>query len=198
MNPLLDEAIAFAARAHNGQRRKSDDLPYIAHPFAVALILQHMGCRDEIIIAGLLHDTVEDTDVTLAEIERRFGRAVADIVAGCTEPSKGHSWETRKLYAIEHLRAAPLAVKLVAAADKYHNLSATIRQQRLVGPRVWQRFRRGVEQQAWYYRGVTASLLANVAEPERYPIFASLERLVGESFAGVPSQEPDGNRAHSR
>jgi (p)ppGpp synthase/HD superfamily hydrolase len=192
MLPLIDMAIDFAARAHEGQRRKSDNVPYIAHPVAVAMILQRMACSPEIIAAGLLHDTVEDTAVTLDEIRATFGEAVAAIVAGCTEPGKHNSWESRKSHTVEHLRSASLAVKLVAAADKYHNLTGTVRQREFAGAAVWDRFNRGVEQQAWYYRSVAASLLANVAEPERYPIFADLTHLVERVFAGVPSQPPDG------
>jgi (p)ppGpp synthase/HD superfamily hydrolase len=192
MIALLDRAIEFAARAHDGQRRKSDRTPYIAHPFAVALILQRMDCPLEVVIAGLLHDTVEDTRVSIEEIEANFGQTVAEIVAGCTEPSKRLSWEARKSHSIEYFRTAPLPVKLVAAADKFHNLTATQRIQQSAGPAVWNRFRRGIEQQAWYYRNVTASLVANVSEPERYPLFAELEELVNQAFAGVIPQAPDG------
>ena len=61
--------------------RKGTDIPYITHPVAVGMILANAGCPDELIIAGILHDTVEDTEVTLEQIETEFGKAVADIVA---------------------------------------------------------------------------------------------------------------------
>jgi (p)ppGpp synthase/HD superfamily hydrolase len=192
MLELIDRAIDFAARAHLGHTRKSDDVPYIAHPVAVAMILQQMGCGPEIVAAGLLHDTVEDTGVTLEQLRQGFGERIAEIVAGCTEPDKGNSWEKRKSHTIAHLRTAELAVKLVAAADKYHNLTNTLRHHDALGEAVWQRFNRGVEQQAWYYRNVTASLVANVVEPERYPVFGQLERLVEQVFDGVSSRSPDG------
>lgn len=191
MIDLIDQAIGFAARAHQGQRRKIGDVPYIAHPMAVGMILQRMGCDEAIVAAGLLHDTVEDTAVTLEEIRQHFGDEVSRIVAGCTEsPKKGVRWETRKLQMIESLRDASLGVKLVSAADKYHNLSHTLYNERLKGPVIWRKFGRGKEQQAWYYRSVLASLLADTPAPERYPIFGMLSDIIDELFDGVEAKPP--------
>ena len=187
----VDRAIGFAARAHEGQQRKIGDVPYIAHPVAVAMLLQRMGCDETIVAAGLLHDTVEDTRVTLDEIRQQFGDEVAEIVAGCTElPKRKYKWETRKLQMIATLQDASLAVKLVAAADKYHNLSHTLYNERTYGPKVWRRFGRGKEQQAWYYRSVLESLLANTVQPENYPIFSMLAEVIDELFDGVEPQPP--------
>jgi (p)ppGpp synthase/HD superfamily hydrolase len=191
MIDLVDRAIGFAARAHQGQHRKIGDVPYIAHPVAVAMILQRMGCDETIVAAGLLHDTVEDTSVTLEQIRHQFGDEVASIVAGCTElPKRKNKWETRKRHMIATLRDAPLAVKLVSAADKYHNLSHTLYNERISGPNVWRSFGRGKQQQAWYYRSVLESLLANVEHPERYPIFGMLAEIMNELFDGVDAQAP--------
>ena len=191
MIDLVDRAIGFAARAHQRQRRKIGDVPDIAHPVAVAMILSRMGCDETIVVAGLLHDTVEDTSVTIDEIRRDFGDDVGDIVAGCTEPPKKRNrWETRKLHMIESLRDAPLAVKLVSAADKYHNLSHTRHNERLHGAAVWKKFGRGKEEQAWYYRAVLASLLANTPEADSYPIFAMLSAIVDELFDDVVPHPP--------
>jgi len=191
MIDLVDRATGFAARAHQGQQRKIGDVPYIAHPVAVAMILQRMGCDETIVAAGLLHDTVEDTPVTLAQIRQQFGDEVATIVAGCTElPKRKNKWETRKRHMIASLRDAPLAVKLVSATDKYHNLSHTLYSERIYGPKVWKSFGRGKEQQAWYYRSVLESLLVNTAQPERYPIFGMLAEIIDELFDGVVAQPP--------
>ena len=187
----LDEAITFAARAHEGQRRKTDDTPYIAHPFAVAMMVQAMGGDETAVIAALLHDTVEDSNVELAEIEATFGEAVAALVAACTElPKKENAWEARKSHHLHSLRHAPLAAKLITAADKYHNLSQLLKGRPVSDPAVWQRFSRGAEQQAWYFRAIVESLLANVDEPADYPIFTQLATLVDQLFAGIPSQPP--------
>jgi len=187
---LIDRAIGYAARAHDGQQRKAGNIPYIAHPVAVAMSLQAMGCPEIVVAAALLHDTVEDTDVTLADIRATFGDEIADIVAGVTEPDKGNGWEERKQYLIEKLRWAPLEVKLVAAADKFHNLSHISHSHLKHGEVAWDRFSRGPAQQAWYYRQVTASILENVAEPEQYPIFEKLSAAVNMLFAGITPQPP--------
>ena len=118
----VDQAIVFATQAHAHKLRKGTDIPYITHPFAVAMILARGGFGEDTIIAGLLHDTVEDAGVSLEELRQRFGDAVANIVAGCSEPDKSLPWEERKRHTLEALRTAPLAVRAVTCADKLHNL----------------------------------------------------------------------------
>ena len=192
MYTLVDKAIGFAARAHEGQRRKIGKVPYIAHPFAVGMILQQMGCSESIVAAGLLHDTVEDTRVTLDDIRREFGDEVAEIVDGCTEPpKKGAKWEERKLYMIQTLRDAPLGVKLVTATDKYHNLVHTLNSRKGLGKSIWKKFGGSKGNQAWYFRTVLESITVNVPEPEDYPIFARLAEVIDELFAGIPSEPPE-------
>lgn len=187
MYDLIDRAIGFAAQAHDGQRRKVGTVPYIAHPVAVAMLLQRLGCPETIIAAALLHDTVEDTNITLADIRLKFGDEVTAIVAGCTE-IKG-PWEKRKETMIGALREAPLPVKLVAAADKYHNLIHLAHETDKMGAAVWQRFGRGRDKQAWYYHSMLQSVLANVADPDQYAIFGMLQRKVVEVFGPAPSSE---------
>lgn len=191
MISLVDRAIGFAARAHDGQRRKSGSVPFIAHPVGVAMILQQMGCDEAVVAAGLLHDTVEDTKVTIDDIRRDFGDQVAEFVAGCTEPPKKRgNWEQRKVHHIHALRDASIEVKLIAAADKYHNLSHTLHNSKREGRSVWRRFGRGPEQQAWYYRSVLESVVANVPEEYNYSIFMKLSDVINELFDGIPSQAP--------
>jgi (p)ppGpp synthase/HD superfamily hydrolase len=189
---LIDRAIGFAAKAHKGQKRKSDKkMPYIAHPFGVAMILEQMGCSETAVAAGLLHDTVEDTPVTIEQIRSKFGQEVADIVAGCTEPTQKYdNWEERKTHMIESLREASLEIKLVVAADKYHNLNLTLASSKTLGKDVWKPFSRPLKQQAWYYRNVYESILANLPGSEEYAIFEELGKLINELFDGVPSSPP--------
>ena len=101
----IEEAIEIAAEAHQGQYRKGTNTPYITHPYAVGLILMEAGCPEAVIIAGILHDTVEDTDLTLEFIRERFGDAIANIVDGCSE-DKALRWRARKTERIEALRSA--------------------------------------------------------------------------------------------
>ena len=166
-------------------------MPYIAHPIGVAMILQQMGCSEEVVSAGLLHDTVEDTDVRIEEIRALFGQEVAEIVAGCTElPKSNNHWEERKTHMIESLRDASIEIKLVAAADKYHNLSHTLASIKSTGPKIWDQFGQGKEKQAWYYRSVFDSIMNNVSAPDDYQIFRQLEEVINEIFDGVPSRLP--------
>jgi (p)ppGpp synthase/HD superfamily hydrolase len=179
---MVDRAITFAARAHDGQYRKQTKTPYISHPFRVALLLLKLDCPETLVVAGLLHDTVEDAGVSLAEIIGKFGQEVAEIVAGCTEPDRTFPWEHRKQHTIDHLRHAPLPVKLVACADKFDNLRTIWAAYQENGDRVWDRFNRGRERQAWYYRNLVSSLRDGVEDLDTFPLFRRFEGLVQEVF----------------
>lgn len=131
---LLDKALAFAARAHQGQFRKGTEIPYISHPYAVGLILQGAGCRREVVAAGILHDLLEDTPVTMEQLRKEFGPEIAALVEGCSEP--GHDelpWETRKEHTIAYLKSAPVEIRMVACADKLHNVRSMMVDYRQVG-----------------------------------------------------------------
>lgn len=167
----IEEAIEIAAEAHHGQYRKGTHTPYITHPYAVGLILMGAGCTEVVIIAGILHDTVEDTDLTLDFIRERFGDVVANIVDGCSE-DKALRWRARKTERIEALRTASPEVCTVTCADKLHNLRTIISEYDAIGDSVWDRFHGGVEDQAWYYR----SILSAIAERE-----AALQRNSGHA-----------------
>ncbi len=179
---LFDRALIFAARAHSNQHRKGTDVPYITHPVALAVMLIEMGCSDELIVAALLHDVIEDTPVTLSEVEAEFGSRVAELVWGVTEPDRSAPWEARKAQAIHKLRDAPLPIKLLACVDKLHNIRSLARGYTEMGDRVWERFKRGKEKQAWYHRSLVGSLMAGLEEPEKYPIFAQFAKEVENLF----------------
>ena len=153
----VEEALEIAAQAHHGQFRKGTVTPYISHPYAVCLILMNEGCSEEVVIAGLLHDTVEDTDMTLDCIQERFGQTVAEIVDGCSE-DKSLRWRERKSERIEALKTASPEICLVTCADKIHNLRTVISEYEEIGDTVWERFHGGVEAQSWYYQSVLDSL----------------------------------------
>jgi (p)ppGpp synthase/HD superfamily hydrolase len=106
----IDEAIEFASLAHKSQFRKGTDIPYISHPFGVAMLLQQAKCEEEVILAGLLHDTLEDTDTTEEDIRSRFGPTVLELVIAASEPDKSASWEERKQHTLEFLKHAKLEV----------------------------------------------------------------------------------------
>ncbi len=176
----IEEAIEVAAEAHHGQYRKGTHTPYITHPYAVGLILMEAGCTEVVIIAGILHDTVEDTDLTLDFIRERFGDAVANIVDGCSE-DKALRWRARKTERIEALKTASPEICTVTCADKLHNLRTIISEYDDIGDSVWDRFHGGVEDQAWYYR----SILSAIADRE-----TTLQRNGGHANVNGEIQHP--------
>lgn len=160
MNHLF-KAIEFSAKAHDHQYRKTTEVPYISHPYSVGLILMKEGCTEDVIVSGILHDVIEDTHVSYEDLVTTFGSKVAEIVTGCSEPDKTLSWEERKKHTISYLKDAPIEVKLVACADKIHNLTSIEHSLAEMGPIAWDRFNRGKEDQEWYYRSLMISISHN-------------------------------------
>lgn len=101
----IHKAIMFATLAHKNQTRKGNDIPYIYHPMEVLQILTEMGCKEDVKIAGVLHDTVEGTDITIEDIEKEFGKRVAFLVGGHTE-DKSKTWVKRKRKILIHISMA--------------------------------------------------------------------------------------------
>lgn len=152
-NERMFRAVEFAAKAHRGQYRKGTQVPYIVHPLGVARTLIELGCDEDVVIAALLHDVVEDTSFTLENIKKEFGDRVASIVDGCTEPHHNNEpWEVRKKHTIEFLKTAPSDVLLVACADKLDNIRATKLDLQARGEETWSKFHKGRAEQEWYYR----------------------------------------------
>jgi (p)ppGpp synthase/HD superfamily hydrolase len=151
----FDDALAYASALHRQQLRKGTAVPYLSHLMTVsALVLEHGGDEDQA-IAGLLHDAAEDQggEATLREIERRYGNDVARIVADCTdawtEPKP--PWRQRKGAYLAKLPSRPARSLLVSLADKAHNASAILRDYRLLGESLWERFNGGRTGTVWYY-----------------------------------------------
>lgn len=174
---LIEKALQTAALAHEGQYRKNTNIPYIVHPVAVGIILQKAGYSNEVIAAGILHDTVEDTDLTLSDIEQEFSYEIATIIEGCSEPDKSLSWEERKQHTIEFLKTASEEIRVVACADKLHNARSIRQDVEQSGEEVWSRFKRGKDQQEWYYRNVLKSLGHSSTFPLLEELKMEIERL---------------------
>ncbi|HWI64932.1 MAG TPA: HD domain-containing protein, partial [Symbiobacteriaceae bacterium] len=167
-----------------GQKRKGTETPYIVHPVGVAMLLAQAGCRPEVVAAGLLHDTIEDCGVTASQLASEFGAEVADIVVGCSEPERHLPWEERKAHTFTYLRSAPLEIKLVACADKLNNVRAMRNDLAAHGEAFWKRFKRGRDQQAWYYRGLVEAFRPEIQAGTCAPLFAALEHEVTALFGG--------------
>jgi (p)ppGpp synthase/HD superfamily hydrolase len=175
---VIDKALQVSSRAHQRQFRKGTDIPYITHPVAVGMILLKAGYREEVVAAGILHDTVEDTDLTLEDIMREFGTEVTEMVAGCSEPDKTLSWEDRKEHTIGFLKTASEDIRAVACADKLHNIRSIINDYEKEGEDVWFRFNRGKNDQKWYY----SSLVESLRSSGSFPLVEELEKEVNRLF----------------
>lgn len=191
------EALAYASELHTDQLRKGTDIPYAAHLLGVASLVLYYGGSETQAIAALLHDAVEDIGPQVREpIQTRFGQEVLDIVEACTDAEGGGVskplWEERKVAYIQQLRREPAEIRLVAAADKLDNARDILRAVRSVGPdETWPRFKRGCEQQLWYYRSVTEALRAgNPGGGAAHP--AGLQDLLAELETTVKLIESEG------
>lgn len=182
---LIDQAIEFAAKAHRNQYRKGTDIPYISHPLGVGMILQKALCNEEEIIAGILHDTLEDTATTEDDILNHFGQEVLNIVKGCSEPDKDASWEDRKKHTIEYLKSAPFSIREVSCADKLHNLRSIKRDLIVLGEATWDKFKRGREMQKWYYTEIVDSL----GFESHFPLLDLLKKEVEDVFGSAPNKQ---------
>ena len=163
------EAVEFASERHGDQLRKGTTIPYLAHLLAVASLaiedaVVDKGLRpslEEIAVAALLHDLIEDTGTTSAEIESYFGPEVARIVVACSdrESGKAEAWDVRKARYLAHLEEVDDAVLCVSLADKRHNARCIADDLRVAGTtgkvqQFWERFNAGPEQQADQYRAL--------------------------------------------
>lgn len=158
MTNQVEKAFQFALKKHEGQFRKGTDIPYITHPFAVGMLLKEHRYSDEVIAAGLLHDTLEDTETTESKLLQLFGPVVLDLVQGASEPNKSLSWEERKLHTIEELPRKSKEQLAVIVADKLHNICSIQADIDEKGEHVWDRFNRKKRAQSWYYMSLLNTL----------------------------------------
>jgi GTP pyrophosphokinase len=162
-------AFEFAAKKHSSQLRKASTIPYIAHLLGVASLVLEAGGDEDLAIAALLHDVVEDCGGApmLKEVHRRFGPRVAKVVDGCTDADTHPKppWRERKEKYIRHLRTADADTRLVSAADKLNNIRSILSDYRAVGESVWSRFNGGRDGTLWYYRTLRDEFLRH--KPDR-------------------------------
>lgn len=158
----LASAFALAVELHGDHIRKGTGVPYLTHLMAVSGLVGEFGGDEDLMIAGLLHDTLEDRPdrITREEIVRRFGWRVGRVVEGCSDCNGWPKppWRERKVAFIARLRDESGDVKLVAAADKLHNATTLLRDLRRLGDDLWHRFNAPKDQQCWYLRGCVDAL----------------------------------------
>ena len=176
---LLDRAIIFAVKAHAGTERRGKGFPYIVHPMEAMEIVATMTPDQELLAAAALHDVVEDTGVTAAEIEAEFGPRVAALVAAESDvvvenTSEEDSWHFRKQAAIDRLSKASHDAKMVALGDKLSNMRAIARDYAVKGDELWKLFHAPHPScHEWHYRGL-AGALRELEDTFAYKEFESL------------------------
>jgi len=182
---LFDRAMNYAIEKHSGQTRKLIQTPYILHPMEVASIVGTMTDDLETLSACVLHDTVEDTDATLEEIEALFGKRVMLIVMTETEEKRpgipaAQTWKLRKEETLNMLQnTKDPAVKMLWLGDKVSNLRSFARELRAQGDSLWlQLNQKNPAEHEWYYRSIGAAL----SDLKEYDAYLEYMELVDRVF----------------
>ena len=181
------EAVKFAFDAHSQQTRKGTDNPYIGHPLHAAAIVLDAGGVEDLAIAALLHDVVEDQggEPMLHQIQDKFGDRVAKIVKACSD-SMGEPkppWRERKERYIQHIASADADIRLVSAADKFSNAQAILADLRAMGDKLWDKFKAGKDDQLWYYRSLVDAFAQGPPDPRVTRVLHELRNVVEQIHA---------------
>ena len=186
---LLDRAIKFAVDAHHNTERRGKGFPYIVHPMEAVEIVATITSDQELLAAAALHDTIEDTDVTVAQIRAAFGDRIAHLVHAESDQIDGvlfdgrneeETWHARKQAAIDRLASAPHDAKIVAMGDKLSNMRAIWRDYQAKGDALWNIFHvKDKASHEWHYRGLAASL-SELQDTFAYQEFV---RLIDDVFS---------------
>ncbi|BAU95681.1 metal dependent phosphohydrolase [Corynebacterium suranareeae] len=176
LSPRLRRALNIAAVAHRDQVRKGSGIPYVSHVYAVMFLLSQVTDDEDVLIAGLLHDTLEDVPekYNAVQMEQDFGVRVRELVEDLTK-IEHPSWQVRADAYIEHLEfhASKEAV-LISTADKLHNLMSILDDFDEIGEHLWQRFNAGKKQQLWWYTEILRVSTVRLGENQ-------LNKQLGES-----------------
>ena len=181
---LLDRAIVFAVKAHAGTERRGKGFPYIVHPMEAVEIVATITPDQELLAAAALHDTVEDTNVTIEQIRAEFGDRIASLVGAETDlviegQSEQDSWHDRKRAAIDRLSKASRDAKIVAMGDKLSNMRAIARDYAVQGDALWSLFHAtDPKDHEWHYRGL-ADALRELKDTFAFHVF---EYLINKVF----------------
>ena len=182
---LVDRAILFAVKAHSGTERRGKGFPYVIHPMEAMAIVATITPDPELLAAAALHDTVEDTDITLDVLRAEFGERVAKLVADESDvftegKSEEETWHQRNKAAIDRLARAPHDAKIVALGDKLSNMRAIARDYAAQGDALWNIFHaKDPKDHEWHYRGLADAL----RELQDTPAFQEFEQLINQVFA---------------
>lgn len=175
---LLDRAITFAVKAHQGMERKGKGFPYIVHPMEAVCIVATITNDQELLAAAALHDVIEDTDTTADDLKKEFGERVAMLVEAESDDktggSKADTWHQRKQDTLDRLRNADLDIKIVALGDKLSNMRAIAHDYAVLGDELWNRFTvKDPAEHAWRYHAL-AEALNDLSDTDAYKEFHTL------------------------
>ena len=180
---LVIKTLEYAAFHHKEEVRKGTETPYIVHPVEVAMILKESSLEEEIIAAGMLHDILENSDVTSEDVRKEFGEEILRLVLGASEKLENREetdWQERKEHTLEFLKEeADFKVKAIACADKLSNARSMLRDLETEDPEeFWSRFNAKKECQKWYYE----SLVESLEELEGMQMYNEFKEVVERLF----------------
>lgn len=189
----FDAAVNFARISHTAQQRKGTTIPYISHLLAVSSLVLEMGGNEDMAIAALLHDAVEDTGGVGVAMEQairaQFGDDVARIVRANsdTDEKPKPPWKARKQAYLDSLPHKQRDELIVSLADKLHNARAVLLDHRAIGAEIWPRFKAGRDEQLWYYGELVNAFEARRAElgPLAEPKLDDFIRTIDELASGA-------------
>lgn len=183
---IVIKAFEYAYRKHAGSTRKCTDVPYIVHPLDVATILMKNHASENLIIAGFLHDLIEDEGVNLTEIKKLFGEEVAKLVETISEPEKLRTldsdrratWKLRKQHTINQIKHANKEVRMLFCADKLSNCRDLITDSKRFGRKMWEKFNAPKNEQKWYYRSLCEVLVSGIESICDLPMYQNFKESV--------------------
>lgn len=190
---MITNAVIFATTAHDGTYRKGTKIPYCAHPIEAGLIASTMTDDEEVIVATILHDVVEDTEYGKTDIQERFGERVAELVMHESEDKMRNipaeaSWKMRKQSTLDKLERASRDIKIICLADKLSNIRLSAKTHAEKGDAMWEDFnQKDPSQQEWYYRGIAEKLV----ELEEFEAYTEYVALCNEVFGRIDSKVSD-------
>lgn len=176
-SPRLLRAINTAAWAHRNHTRKGTDLPYVSHVFGVMNLVSTVSNDEDVLIAALFHDILEDVPEEYPESQMRedFGDRVVELVRGVTKNESITDWQERADAYLAHLSTADEGSVIISVADKLHNLLSILADHEEIGGKIWERFNSGKEKQQWWYGAVSEVAAARIPGN---PLLKALEERV--------------------
>jgi (p)ppGpp synthase/HD superfamily hydrolase len=191
----ISEAFEFASAAHKEGFRKGKMVPYIVHPLDVFSILLKNGATEDLAIAGLLHDVLEDTSRTRDEVRKNFGDAVGNLVEGASESEKltkgvsndekKKTWKLRKTERIEKVKNSGRDLRLLICADKLSNIRDLLEDLHSDGENIWTKFNSSKDEQSWYYHEMASAMATpsgNESDISKTIMYGELQRCIHEVF----------------